>query len=109
MAHNAMVSWILYNVNGFVGTVVGSVFGGIPNTKLGRKKVLLWIGILFSISAIGSALAQGPYMFSFFRFIGGLGIGVSSVAAQHIFQKFPSLKRGAGLAPCTSSILYLVF
>ena len=63
------------------GTVVGSIFGGIPTEKYGRKKVLLWIGILFSISAIGSALAQGPYMFSFFRFIGGLGIGVSSVAA----------------------------
>ena len=63
------------------GTVVGAIFGGIPTQKYGRKKVLLWIGILFSISAIGSALAQDPYTFSFFRFIGGLGIGVSSVAA----------------------------
>ena len=63
------------------GTVVGAVFGGIPTQKYGRKKVLLWIGILFSVSALGSALAQDPYTFSFFRFIGGLGIGVSSVAA----------------------------
>ena len=63
------------------GTVAGSVFGGIPTQKFGRKKVLLWIGVLFSVSALGSALATGPYMFSFFRFIGGLGIGVSSVAA----------------------------
>ena len=63
------------------GTVVGSVYGGVPTEKYGRKKVLFWIGILFSISAIGSALAQDPYTFSFFRFIGGLGIGVSSVAA----------------------------
>jgi MFS transporter, SP family, arabinose:H+ symporter len=63
------------------GTVVGSVFGGIPTDRFGRKKVLLWVGIFFSISAIGSALAQDPYTFSFFRFIGGIGIGVSSVAA----------------------------
>lgn len=63
------------------GTVAGSIYGGVPTEKFGRKKVLLWIGILFSVSAIGSALAQDPYTFSFFRFIGGVGIGVSSVAA----------------------------
>jgi MFS family permease len=49
--------------------------------KYGRKKVLFWIGILFAVSAFGSALAQDPYTFSFFRFIGGIGIGVSSVVA----------------------------
>jgi sugar porter (SP) family MFS transporter len=63
------------------GTVIGAIFGGIPTQKYGRKKVLIWIGILFTISALGTALAPGPYTFSFFRFIGGLGIGISSVAA----------------------------
>ncbi|MEJ0106479.1 MAG: sugar porter family MFS transporter [Bacteroidota bacterium] len=63
------------------GTVVGALFGGIPTEKYGRKKVLFWIGILFAISALGSALAPEPYTFSFFRFIGGLGIGMSSVVA----------------------------
>lgn len=63
------------------GTVVGAIFGGIPTDKFGRKKVLLWVGILFSLSALGTAFAPGPYSFSLFRFIGGLGIGVSSVAA----------------------------
>jgi len=63
------------------GTVLGSVFGGIPTDIFGRKKVLLWIGIIFTISAFGSALAQDAYTFSFFRFIGGVGIGVSSVVA----------------------------
>jgi sugar porter (SP) family MFS transporter len=63
------------------GTVFGSITGGLPTEQYGRKKVLLWIGILFSVSSIGSALAQDPYTFSFFRFIGGLGIGISSVAA----------------------------
>ncbi|MBM3442961.1 MAG: sugar porter family MFS transporter [Bacteroidetes bacterium] len=63
------------------GTVVGALFGGVPTDRYGRKKVLLWIGILFSVSALGSALAADPYSFSFFRFLGGLGIGISSVAA----------------------------
>jgi sugar porter (SP) family MFS transporter len=63
------------------GTLVGSVFGGIPTEMFGRKKVLFWIGILFGLSALGSAMAQDPYTFSFFRFIGGIGIGVSSVVA----------------------------
>src|SRR4030095_16242951 len=60
------------------GTVAGALLGGIPTQILGRKKVLFWIGMLFTISAFGSALAQDPYTFSFFRFIGGLGIGISS-------------------------------
>ncbi|MEQ3655334.1 MAG: sugar porter family MFS transporter [Dokdonia sp.] len=63
------------------GTVLGSLFGGVPTKLIGRKKTLFWIGVLFFISAIGSALAPDPYLFSFFRFIGGVGVGVSSVAA----------------------------
>lgn len=63
------------------GTVIGSVFAGAPTEKYGRKKVLIWLGILFIASAIGSAIAQDPYTFSFFRLIGGIAIGVSSVVA----------------------------
>ncbi len=63
------------------GTVLGSLFGGVPCDRLGRKKTLLWIGILYFVSAVGSALATEPYSFSFFRFIGGVGVGASSVAA----------------------------
>ncbi len=63
------------------GTVLGAIFGGIPTEKYGRKTVLLWVGILFAVSALGSAFAGDPYVFSFFRFIGGIGIGVSSVVA----------------------------
>jgi MFS family permease len=74
------------------GTVIGALFGGIPTEKFGRKKVLLWIGILFSISAIGSALAPDPYIFSFFRFIGGLGIGISSVAAPTYISEISTPK-----------------
>lgn len=63
------------------GTVLGALGGGLPTKLLGRKKTLFWIGILFFVSAVGSALANDPYVFSFFRFIGGVGVGISSVAA----------------------------
>jgi MFS family permease len=63
------------------GTVLGALIGGIPAERFGRKKTLFWIGVLFAASALGTAFAPGPYVFSFFRFIGGLGIGVSSVVA----------------------------
>ncbi|OEK05002.1 sugar porter family MFS transporter [Roseivirga misakiensis] len=63
------------------GTVFGALLGGIPCDKFGRKKTLFWIGILYLVSALGSGLATDPYTFSFFRFIGGLGVGASSVAA----------------------------
>ena len=63
------------------GTVLGSLFGGIPTKRIGRKKTLFWIGVLFFISAVGCAFSKDPYSFSIFRFIGGIGVGVSSVAA----------------------------
>ncbi|MBL7738773.1 MAG: sugar porter family MFS transporter [Chitinophagaceae bacterium] len=63
------------------GTVAGALAGGIPAERFGRKKTLFWIGVLFAASAAGTALAPDPYTFSFFRFVGGLGIGVSSVVA----------------------------
>ncbi|MCR9133535.1 MAG: sugar porter family MFS transporter [bacterium] len=77
------------------GTVIGALFGGIPCDKFGRKKTLFWIGILYLVSALGSALAPEPYLFSFFRFIGGLGVGASSVAAPtYISEIAPAHKRG---------------
>ncbi len=77
------------------GTVLGSLLGGIPTKKLGRKKTLFWIGILFFLSAIGSAFAPDPYSFSFFRFIGGVGVGISTVAAPiYISEITTSENRG---------------
>lgn len=72
------------------GTVAGSLFGGIPCDRYGRKKTLFWIGILYAVSALGSAVATDPYMFSFFRFIGGVGVGASSVAAPIYISEISS-------------------
>ena len=82
-----------------IGTVLGALFGGIPSDRIGRKKTLFWIGILYLVSALGSALATGWYSFLFFRFIGGLGVGASSVAAPlYISEIAPADKRGSMVA-----------
>jgi MFS transporter, SP family, xylose:H+ symportor len=81
------------------GTVIGALFAGPPCDALGRKKTLLWIGILYAVSAIGSAIALDPYSFSFFRFIGGLGVGASSVAAPtYLSEISPAGRRGEVVA-----------
>lgn len=77
------------------GTVVGAIFGGLPTDRLGRKKTLQWIGVLYSLSALGSALVNDPFSFAFFRFIGGLGVGASTIAAPaYISEIAPAKDRG---------------
>ena len=77
------------------GTVVGAIFGGIPSRKIGRKKTLIWIGVFYTISALGSALANDPFVFAFFRFLGGLGVGASTIAAPaYISEIAPAKNRG---------------
>lgn len=77
------------------GTVFGAAFGGWYADKLGRKKALFWLGTLFFISAIGSAVAQDVYTFMLFRFIGGLCIGASSVVSPlYISEIAPAKSRG---------------
>lgn len=77
------------------GTVLGAIFGGIPTNMIGRKNTLLWIGILFLFSALGSAFANNPFVFAAFRFIGGLGVGASTIAAPaYISEIAPAKERG---------------
>lgn len=77
------------------GTVVGAIFGGIPTRKIGRKNTLLWIGILYTFSALGSALANDPFIFALFRFVGGVGVGISTIAAPaYISEIAPANNRG---------------
>lgn len=78
-----------------IGTVVGAMLGGIPTDRLGRKKTLFWIAVLFLVSAIGSALAIDWYSFLIFRFVGGLAVGCSSVTApMYISELSPASHRG---------------
>ncbi len=78
-----------------IGTVIGALFGGIPSDHFGRKKTLFWIAVFYLISALGSALATDWYTFLIFRFLGGLGVGASSVAApMYISEIAPANDRG---------------
>lgn len=63
------------------GTVIGSLVGGWPTERFGRKPTLTWIGILYLVSAVASAFAPEVYSFMVARFIGGLGVGICTVAA----------------------------
>ncbi len=84
-----MVAMALY------GTVIGALLGGFPSESLGRKKTLIWVAVLYLVSALGSALAPEVYSLMFFRFIGGLAVGASSVTApMYISEISPASKRG---------------
>jgi sugar porter (SP) family MFS transporter len=77
------------------GTVVGSLIGGWPADRFGRKATLLWIGVLYLLGAAGSALAPNVWIFIAARFVGGLGIGISTVVApMYISEIAPPKHRG---------------
>ena len=89
------------------GTVIGALIGGIPATRFGRKKTLMWIGILYFITAIGSAIAPNVYLFMFFRILGGLAIGASSVVApMYITEIAPARNRGTLVAIFQFNIVF---
>ena len=77
------------------GTIIGAIFGGVPGDKYGRRDSLRIMAILYVISALGSAVAWDWYSLLFFRFIGGLGIGGSSVLGPlYIAEIAPAAWRG---------------
>jgi len=77
------------------GTVIGALTGNWPCERYGRRAVLIGIGVLYLVSALGSALAPEPYSFAFWRFVGGLGVGISSIAVPaYISEIAPPASRG---------------
>jgi sugar porter (SP) family MFS transporter len=92
--HGVAIASALY------GTVLGAMCGGWPTDRLGRKPTLFWIGILYFVSAVWSGLASDVWSFIVARFIGGLGVGISTVASPlYISEISPPAARGrlAGL------------
>jgi MFS transporter, SP family, arabinose:H+ symporter len=77
------------------GTVLGSLVGAFPTDKFGRKKTLIWIGALYLISSIWSASAGDVFSFIIARFLGGVGIGISTVASPLFISEIaPPARRG---------------
>ena len=77
------------------GTVAGSLVGGWPTDRFGRRPTLISIGVLYFVSAVWSGLAGDVWSFIAARFIGGLGVGISTVAAPlYIAEISPPAARG---------------
>lgn len=89
------------------GTVVGALFGGIPTDRIGRKNTLILIGVLYLVSALGSAMANDAWIFAAFRFLGGLGVGASTIAAPaYIAEIAPAKNRGRLVALYQFNIVF---
>lgn len=81
--------------SGLIGTVAGAMLAGIPAQKYGRKKVLVTIGILFLIAAVGCALTSNWFLFVFARIAGGIAVGASSVVGPtYVAEISPAKQRG---------------
>ena len=90
---SVMHGWVMSSA--LWGTVVGALSGGKVCDRLGRKPTLFWVGVLYLLSAAWSAFAGGPYSLMLARFIGGVGVGVSSIAAPvYISEISPAESRG---------------
>lgn len=77
------------------GTIVGAMLAGIPGERYGRRDSLRVMAVLYLVSALGCALAWNWYSLVAFRFIGGLGIGGSSVLGpMYIAEIAPAKTRG---------------
>ena len=95
----------VFNLSGFmhgftvavalIGTVIGALTAGKPADLFGRKRVLITVAALYTLSALGSALAPNWWFFIISRFIGGLGVGASSVLGpMYIAEISPAHLRG---------------
>ena len=94
--------WMLGDVaHGFtvasalIGTVLGSLVAGYPAEKYGRRRVLQGIGLVYLVTSLVTALTSSWELFVFFRFIGGIGVGASSVVGpMYISEISPAHNRG---------------
>jgi sugar porter (SP) family MFS transporter len=78
-----------------LGCVVGVSFAGSFSDRMGRKQTLVLAGILFLASAIGSAVPREFSVFVIFRMLGGIGVGVASMASpMYIAEITPARVRG---------------
>ena len=89
----AMHGWVTSSA--LWGTVLGAFVGGWVTDRFGRKPTLCAIGAIYFVSALWSALATGPWMLMTARFLGGIGVGVSTIAAPvYIAEISPAESRG---------------
>jgi SP family xylose:H+ symportor-like MFS transporter len=89
----AMKGWAASSA--LLGCVIGVSFAGWFSDTMGRKKTLVLSATLFLISAIGTAVPNEFMLFVIFRMLGGIGVGVASMASpMYIAEITPGRVRG---------------
>jgi MFS transporter, SP family, arabinose:H+ symporter len=92
-----LLGWTV--ASALIGTVLGSLFAGIPGDRFGRRDSLRGLAVLYLVAAVGCALAWDWYSLLLFRFIVGLAIGASSVIGpMYIAEIAPARWRGRMVA-----------
>jgi sugar porter (SP) family MFS transporter len=92
---------------GLVGTVIGALGAGQVGQRLGSRETLRITAVLYVVSAVGCGLAWNWPAFMAFRFIGGLGIGASSVLAPvYIAELAPANLRGRLVAAFQLNVVF---
>jgi len=90
-----------------IGTIIGSLAVGWPTDRIGRREMLKVLGVLYFVSAVGTALAWDWYSLLFFRFVGGLGVGGASVVSpMYIAEISPAKSRGRLVALAQFNIVF---
>lgn len=87
------IGWAMSSA--LAGCLIGALIAGGISDKFGRKKLLLGAGFMFTLSAVGTALASGFAPFVIYRLIGGIGIGIAStLSPMYIAEVSPAKIRG---------------
>jgi len=90
-----------------IGTIIGALTGSYPSDLVGRKKTLYLIAALYLVSSIGTALSSNWFLFLAFRFLGGIGVGASSITAPvYISEIAPARSRGSLVALFQFNIVF---
>ena len=90
-----------------IGTVLGALISGRPADRYGRKAILFIIAALYVTTALGSALATNMWSFIVYRFLGGIGVGASSVVApMYIAEISPARIRGRMTAMFQFNVIF---
>lgn len=93
----ALIGWTVSSA--LVGCIFGAMFAGPMSDRYGRKPPLILAAILFTVSAIGTAVANDLTVFIIFRIVGGVGIGIASgLSPVYIAEVSPSKQRGKFVA-----------
>lgn len=101
----AETGWAVSNV--VIGCVVGAFAAGPLAARWGRKKALMLAALLFTVSAVGAALAPTFTWFVIYRIIGGLAVGIAAtVSPMYMSEVSPKDMRGRALSMQQFAIVF---